>query len=1009
MQTDNSLRQISSSSNADNQLANSQHPIEKSMVTSNMEDQIEKEIKRRTIVHQKSLIESNEMSLSGVDSENNVEKNSRKSGSNSRIPGSLVSLNQNVTLVKSSNSESKNEGAGRLKTDEYIYSGQWSNNKFNGYGRIVKKLFALYEGIFVDNKRDGFGVEIYVNSDIYIGQFKNDKKHGLGVYFFSNGGYFYGFFEGGFRTGFGTLLNKSNRHAYIGFWKNDQKSGRGLEMYKNGSKYDGYFLLDKRNGVGFMEYSKTLQYLGEWKSGLKHGLGKVEHNKKTISGLFENDNFKESVFYNIMLHTDKLSYERLSPTVEEYLKENSFKLIPPFVKNFGEIYLAVKDSLVVYVLDLVEKGVLRLSTYLKVKSIFSKQSQFEYFVDDIIYLLSNEPNAEKHKFLWDPEQREFLVSKTDYSWDKHKLTIQDSKALFDETQQKDVDIQLEKLGSDTQMVLTNEFIIGNFKDEEFEGVLGDEKFSVKTYNSLTDELNYTQEGTVFPFFVHLKSSEEEFVYTLNYELFTGEFYFEKEQVKPFNISLFLHLDSDGHWYSVGVDSVGVYSLAGKLNKLNSTGQFLQKYVKNYKIQYNISLATHEKLQGTWSTTNLSGNFVLRKDESFNLTEKLKRAFLQIHQIKKEEGEINLSKIEELQSYYSDSILSVIIKNKQGGVPDFIEKKESTENAKEMFERFKKQKTEVMDQEPNKQSINPALFKKETKLSDNDAMSPEEIDDPVEVIDNQNQIKQVNRMSLALLNMKVLETTIKLQEYQSSMAQETIAKVDTGFRKTLYDAIKGLKGQFGKIVESKARFEETTNETISWVGRLTNLGREDTFVFDHLYFISDVIEGILKDSDEVTYEVAGSYLARTGEFEMVGMSIDKRRSIKFKGNFENFMLKANVTRKPNMNTVSQIQIKLFGHSGVAIIKNLADEDLPQDKLSCYVKLTKNFIYGFILFEKEHLVISGVRHPQIGFGIEISCHNKKFKGISLMENKMEENQSEKTLRFTNANYEIVIQLD
>ncbi len=40
-----------------------------------------------------------------------------------------------------------------------------------------------------------------------------------------------------------------------------------------------------------MEYSKILTYAGNWKNGLRHGLGKVDLKDKSIKASFEDDIF----------------------------------------------------------------------------------------------------------------------------------------------------------------------------------------------------------------------------------------------------------------------------------------------------------------------------------------------------------------------------------------------------------------------------------------------------------------------------------------------------------------------------------------------------------------------------------------------------------------------------------------------------------------------------------------------------------------------------------------------
>lgn len=983
--------------------------IDKSLINSQLEENIENEIRRQTQTYRQSLLPKSDLLdhqsfIEIIKKEEEEKKSQTKLESSQNQTNAKMNENQQNQMIP----EIKTEGAGMLQTDEYIYNGQWNRNKFNGYGRIIKKKFALYEGIFVNNKRDGYGVEIYANSDIYIGQFKSDKKHGIGIYFFSIGGYFYGQFENGFRSGFGTLYNKGNRNAFIGFWKNDLREGRGVEIYKNGSKYDGFLAQDKRDGVGFMEYSKSLHYLGEWKSGFKHGIGRVEHNKQTISGKFAKDVFLEPVFYNISQHTDKLSQCRIESTMEEFLQKKNSEFKRSFVKNYGEVYASVKDSLVSHVLDLVEKGVLRLSSYLKIKSIFTKSSRFEYFIDDILYLLKSEPNIEKQGIYWDPEQREFMIGKSNFFWEKSELLIKKSKALFDETllNQETLDIQLVKLNTNVQAVITNEIFCGQTQIEDLEGVIKDEKFSLRVYNKTTNELERTEQATIFPFFIHFKTKTQQFIYSMNPQLYTGEFFFGKDIKKPLKMSLFLCLDSENMWYSVGIDAVGVFTLTGKLDRARSTGQILQTYVQDYKIQYNMFLANSEKLQGNWNTTNMNGHFILRRDSNFRFSEKLSKIFNKIEIAKKDFSAEDFLDIDELSVFLKNSILGVITKGTQGGIPAHYRSKDDSDLDSLLFEKFKKQKTENFEEVQANKSHETSFRKEDSK---NDSLmdvscNAEGSKHDSELLEVKINISKMNRMSLELLNLKALEQNVNLKHNSENKIVTFEPKLQV-FQEKLVNSIKGLRKLFHEGLNAVYQKTEENTENISWVGRIITLGREETIIFDHLYIIEDVIEGVLTDEQGIVFEIAGSYSARTCEFELVGMSLDKKKTMKVKGALDNFVLKGILSKKPEMQASSQVQLKFFGISAKVDLSK-EEHSINLKGLEGYIKVTNTYIYGFILFEKEVLIISGIKHPEFGYGIEISCHNKKLKGSTAVQINFGNDENDKRMEFKSEHLSLIV---
>ncbi|XP_028676204.1 MORN repeat-containing protein 2-like [Erpetoichthys calabaricus] len=63
-----------------------------------------------------------------------------------------------------------------------IYTGQWSNDKMNGTGRLQHPSGATYEGEFGDNMFHGRGTYTFQNGTKYIGDFVENKLEGEGVF-----------------------------------------------------------------------------------------------------------------------------------------------------------------------------------------------------------------------------------------------------------------------------------------------------------------------------------------------------------------------------------------------------------------------------------------------------------------------------------------------------------------------------------------------------------------------------------------------------------------------------------------------------------------------------------------------------------------------------------------------------------------------------------------------------------------------------------------------------------
>ena len=235
------------------------------------------------------------------DNKNSDNKNNEnKSNDNkSNIKKTYTTSQKNYTNTSKDN---KKHGLGReyhlkIRNSEdirYKYLGYYKNNKFHGYGILVKENEELYYGEFREGLKNGFGF-LQTKKFIYKGFFFADKKEGYGEYFnkeeginycgnFSNDkfngyGFYYkenkfkyiGNFIDGYLKGVGLYI-WNNKEQYYGEWSGNKMNGIGIYFYKDGDIFVGNYLNDKKNGIGKYLYNKNNSILeGDWKNGIKHG------------------------------------------------------------------------------------------------------------------------------------------------------------------------------------------------------------------------------------------------------------------------------------------------------------------------------------------------------------------------------------------------------------------------------------------------------------------------------------------------------------------------------------------------------------------------------------------------------------------------------------------------------------------------------------------------------------------------------------------------------------------
>jgi hypothetical protein len=159
---------------------------------------------------------------------------------NGKLNGNGIQKSLNGTLYSGEFINGKKNGFGILKTEDYIYKGQFYDDLKNGKGKITfNKINDFYEGEFKNNLIEGFGIYNYENGDIYKGEFKNGKMNGKGLFIWKSGEEYYGNYVNGIKDGFGIYKYKNGK-VYNGMFKNGKCNGYGKVSFGD-SVYDTIF------------------------------------------------------------------------------------------------------------------------------------------------------------------------------------------------------------------------------------------------------------------------------------------------------------------------------------------------------------------------------------------------------------------------------------------------------------------------------------------------------------------------------------------------------------------------------------------------------------------------------------------------------------------------------------------------------------------------------------------------------------------------------------------------
>ncbi len=167
----------------------------------------------------------------------------------------------NEVYIGDINNENEKDGFGKLISPDIKRIGEWRKNKFQGWGREIRKDGKIFEGKFINGSLIGKG--IYKDgAELYIGEFYDFNKHGIGELFTSS-------------------------YHYVGNFNNNNMDGKGrIEIYDEGI-FEGNFNRGQIDGQGVFKFKNGDFYEGEMKKGKMDGYGRLTYaNGETVEGKF---------------------------------------------------------------------------------------------------------------------------------------------------------------------------------------------------------------------------------------------------------------------------------------------------------------------------------------------------------------------------------------------------------------------------------------------------------------------------------------------------------------------------------------------------------------------------------------------------------------------------------------------------------------------------------------------------------------------------------------------------
>lgn len=168
------------------------------------------------------------------------------------------------------NEDNEPEGIGAYCYDIGVTCGYYHNGERNGKAVIVRDDGSVFfMGEFTDDKFNGWGLELGKSGSKYIGEFSNGERDGVGIEYFPYSGETEGYV------------------LYKGDWRNGRYEGIG-SYYSGELTYTGDYVNGERDGIGVLKMP-DLQYDGSFSGGKMHGYGSLKFKNVEFDGIWKGD------------------------------------------------------------------------------------------------------------------------------------------------------------------------------------------------------------------------------------------------------------------------------------------------------------------------------------------------------------------------------------------------------------------------------------------------------------------------------------------------------------------------------------------------------------------------------------------------------------------------------------------------------------------------------------------------------------------------------------------------
>lgn len=202
------------------------------------------------------------------------------------LQGKFVNVAGNYYEGTFINAKLEGKGSYKKSDGKVIYSGEFKNDKYHGFGKLHTTKDTYYEGEFVNGLKHGHGIQHY-GPNYYECEYVNGQAVGKATFvnFFENKIYTGTYKDGVFiKNGAGTKINEKrliykqtykNGDYYIGDLVKTIPHGYGTyhqKTYIGDITYEGKFVNGKCLGYG-IKTSGDSRYTGELKGFYRHGEG----------------------------------------------------------------------------------------------------------------------------------------------------------------------------------------------------------------------------------------------------------------------------------------------------------------------------------------------------------------------------------------------------------------------------------------------------------------------------------------------------------------------------------------------------------------------------------------------------------------------------------------------------------------------------------------------------------------------------------------------------------------